>query len=93
MQGIIETDPKIILEFMAEENRFAHAQLTLQNLQSQPVAFKVSDLLMSLDQNYSSLNVLSKTQCWFYRGRSINDCGDIYNLCKTVQDKYSISIR
>ncbi|CAK68245.1 unnamed protein product (macronuclear) [Paramecium tetraurelia] len=50
MQGIIETDPKIILEFMAEENRFAHAQLTLQNLQSQPVAFKIKTTVPQMFQ-------------------------------------------
>ncbi|CAD8213530.1 unnamed protein product [Paramecium octaurelia] len=50
MQGIIETDPKINLEFMAEENRFAHAQLTLQNLQSQPIAFKIKTTVPQMFQ-------------------------------------------
>ncbi|CAD8111310.1 unnamed protein product [Paramecium primaurelia] len=62
MQGIIEIDPKIILEFMAEENRFAHAQLTLYNVQSQQIAFKIKTTVPQMFQVKPSVGFIDGNQ-------------------------------
>lgn len=41
MQGIIEVEPKAYLDFEAEDNKLAHASLSIKNLTQQEIAFKV----------------------------------------------------
>ncbi|CAD8126298.1 unnamed protein product [Paramecium sonneborni] len=62
MQNIIEIDPQAILEFVAEENRLGHAQLTLKNLRQQQIAFKIKTTVPQLFQVKPSVGVIESDQ-------------------------------
>ncbi|CAK66132.1 unnamed protein product (macronuclear) [Paramecium tetraurelia] len=62
MQGLIEIEPKQFLEFEAEENKLAHAQLSLKNLTQQDVAFKIKTTTPTLFQVKPSVGVININQ-------------------------------
>ncbi|CAD8110464.1 unnamed protein product [Paramecium primaurelia] len=62
MQGLIEIEPKQYLEFEAEENKLAHAQLSLKNLTQQDVAFKIKTTTPTLFQVKPSVGIINTNQ-------------------------------
>ncbi|CAD8075799.1 unnamed protein product [Paramecium primaurelia] len=62
MQGLIEIEPKQFLEFDAEENKLAHAQLSLKNLTQQDVAFKIKTTTPTLFQVKPSVGIINSKQ-------------------------------
>ncbi|CAD8121445.1 unnamed protein product [Paramecium sonneborni] len=62
MQEFIEIEPKQYLEFDAEENKFAHAQLSLKNLTQQDVTFKIKTTTPTLFQVKPSLGLINPNQ-------------------------------